>query len=142
MLLSENVSASKATPSASETALSTGFNKSKAKTSKPDSVMTHRGMMSVPLGKQSNTFNAFVDLPINNPHCDRVDMVNGMWYHCSLCDIKVKGRKGRSWTMSRWDEHTAKDSPHDERAKNVDSIAGIREKKKSGKVRRATITIH
>ena len=104
--------------------------------------MTHSGMLPVPTGKQAKTFKAFVDLPINNPHCDCVDMANGLWYHCSLCNIEVKGRKGRSWTMSRWDKHTAKDSPHDERAKNDDSISGIREKKKSGKVRQATINIH
>ena len=120
----------------------TAVNKLKTKTKKDDYVMTHCGMLPVPTGKKAKTFQAFVDLPINNPHCDRVDMANGLWYHCSLCNIEVKGRKGRSWTMSRWDEHTAKDSPHDERAKNKDSISGIREKKKSGKVRQATITIH
>ena len=72
-------------------------------------------MLPVHMRKQAKTFNAFVDLPINNPYCDHIDMVNGRWYHCSLCDIKVKGRKGCSSTMSRWDENTATDLPHDER---------------------------
>jgi len=91
-------------------------------------------MLPVPPKKQANTFQDFVDLPINNTYCESVDMKDGMWYNCSLCKCRVKVRKGRAWTTSRWNDHTAEDGSHARQLKSIDSAAEIREKKKEGKV--------
>lgn len=92
-------------------------------------------MLPVPPRKQAESFRDFVDLPVRDPHCESVDMIDGMWYICKLCKTKVPRRSGRAWTLSRWMDHIVKDGPHDLLKKNTDSASGIREKKKAGKVR-------
>ena len=75
-----------------------------------------------------------MDLPVTDPHCESVDMIEGMWYNCSLCKTRVKVRSGRAWTMSRWNDHISQNGHHDLLKKNVDCVSGIRDKEKAGEV--------
>ncbi len=97
-------------------------------------IITHMGPTSVPAGSHCASFKAFIDLPNDYPHCTRVDMKNGLWFHCSLCDTTVKGHSDRPFTIGRWKEHI-QSSAHRARLKSVDYHAQLREKQKMGKVR-------
>ena len=97
-------------------------------------ITTHIGSTSVPARSHSASFKAFIDLPNDDPHCTRVDVKNGSWFHCSLCDTNVKGRSDRPFTIGRWKEHI-QSSAHTTRLKSVDYLAQLREKQEKGKVR-------
>ncbi|KAL3789023.1 hypothetical protein HJC23_008170 [Cyclotella cryptica] len=90
--------------------------------------------LKVPNGCHADAFMSFIDLPTNDNNCSRVDMTNGLWFHCSLCNTEVKGRSDRPFTIGRWNEHIKPGSAHYQKLKKVDSIAEIRKKSKSGEV--------
>ncbi|KAL3784760.1 hypothetical protein HJC23_003512 [Cyclotella cryptica] len=83
--------------------------KPQPKGKKPEYVMTHLGSLQVPPNNKAKSFQDYVDLPITDSHCQSVDMTDGMWYFCSLCNCRVKGRAGRAWTTTRWNDHTVTD---------------------------------
>jgi hypothetical protein len=97
-------------------------------------IMTHMGVLHVPTGCHVASFKAFVDLPLNDTHCDRVDLKTGLWFYCSVCHTEVKSRSDRPFTIGRWNEHIKSGSAHSKRVMEIDQVASIREKRKSGKV--------
>ena len=97
-------------------------------------MFTHKGELAVPPHCKSDAFKSYVDLPVNDPHSGRVDMKNGLWYFCTLCNLEVSGRSSRAWNIGRWNEHIKKGTSHDKKKESIDKVAKIREKKTSGKV--------
>lgn len=95
--------------------------------------MTHLGSLQVPPNNKAKSFQDYVNLPITDSHCQSVDMTDGMWYFCSLCNCRVKGRAGRAWTTTRWNDHTVTDG-HAKKSKSVDRIALLRDRRKKGQV--------
>ena len=106
----------------------------KSDVSLKSTITTHIGSTSVPARSHSASFKAFIDLPNDDPHCTRVDVKNGSWFYCSLCDTNVKGRSDRPFTIGQWKEHI-QSSAHTTRLKSVDYLAQLREKQEKGKVR-------
>ena len=97
-------------------------------------VFTHKGELAVPPHCKSDAFKSYLDLPVNDLHCGRVDMKNGLWYFCTLCNLEVSGHTSRAWNIGRWNEHIKKGTSHDKKKESIDKISKIREKKTSGKV--------
>lgn len=47
-------------------------------------VMTHKGLLNVPPGFQSDSFKSYVDLARKSSNCAWVDMINGTWFFSIL----------------------------------------------------------
>jgi hypothetical protein len=97
--------------------------------------MTYIGAsLDVPTGCHSDVFKSFIDLLRNATNCTAVDLKNELWFHSSVCNTEVKGRPDCPFTIVQWNEHIKPGSAHCKKLEQVDSIAMIREKSKSGKV--------
>ena len=68
-------------------------------------------MIDVPNNKNVDTFHLFVNIPSNDEHCLKVNLVAGKWYWCGVCNTKVKNREGWEYTFFCW-EHHKKDGAH------------------------------
>ena len=68
-------------------------------------IATLEAFKSCPKGKDVKTYRSFLALPQTNMYCSRVDEAKGMWYWCGLCNKEVKCRKGRPFTLARWNDH-------------------------------------
>ncbi len=54
--------------------------------------MTNIGpSLDVLTGCHSDAFKSLIDLPSNDTNCTRVDLKNGLWFHCNVCNTEVKG---------------------------------------------------
>ena len=84
-----------------------------------------------PHGVSSKTYTDFINLPMNDPDCHRVDADSGLHVICAICDNKptVNVRVGRPFTLYCWSEHK-KNKAHVNARKRKQSNEALRLRKK------------
>jgi len=73
--------------------------------SEDNTVNNPEDSLKLPFGVSMLVYQKFVDLPKTNCHVSEVDVGEGMWVNCKVCDCQVAMRIGRPFQLSRWGEH-------------------------------------
>lgn len=75
-----------------------------------DSEVAHSQVSKLPFGVSLDKYELFINLPNSHWLIKKVDVDNGNWVLCKICDVQVKLRQDRPFQLggmgSRWDEHT------------------------------------
>ena len=64
-------------------------------------IMTNIGTsLDVPTVCHADPFKSFIDLPSNDSNRTRVDLKNGLWFHCNVYNNEVKGQSDHPFTIA------------------------------------------
>ena len=89
----------------------------------------------------SLSYRAFSSLPKNNKHCSSVDTKTGLWYFCATCTKQVQCRKGRAFTVARWNDHELSPS-HRENVRRLNEVHRLELKQKAKSAKLTSLEKH